>query len=104
VVRRRGNGAPGVTRTLIGRLEGGYRSSRPGHSERKRVLETQPATLATSRPTLGHPRIGWCGWICTSYLRLIGPTRICMCFTPSIGRNGRTRTYIGVLPRHVVNL
>jgi hypothetical protein len=31
-----------------------------------------------------HTRVfGWCGWICTSYLRLIGPALIHMSFTPS---------------------
>ena len=67
--------------------------------ERTTGIEPARASLATTRYTISHPRVGWCGWICTSYLRLIGPTRICMCFTPSTGRNGRTRTYIGRAPK-----
>jgi|ERR1700735_454594 hypothetical protein len=67
--------------------------------ERTTGIEPAHASLATTRVTLTHPHVGWCGWICTSYLRLIGPTRICMCFTPSSGLSGRNQTCVDLLPR-----
>jgi hypothetical protein len=72
--------------------------------ERMTGIEPAHASLATTRVTLTHPHVGCRDRICTYYLALIRGAQVCICSTASIGLDGRTRTCMDMLPRHVVNL
>jgi hypothetical protein len=98
-------GAPAASRTLIGGLEGRYRSVRPGHVGAD--IGSRTSRTRQRRPWQGYltpcasAYVGACRWNRTSYLRLIGPALILMSFACECwsGRLDSNQRLLGSGPR-----